>query len=108
MQSNLSAGGRIICEKLKRHLFPEELTYKSLLAMAKNVVLPCTICIQRKSATFVEAAVKMMHKFQKSPTKFWRQQGYRTNLKGIGLLVMNLITADYQKDSKIEVSFSGN
>ena len=31
------------------------------------------------------------------------QQGYRQNLKRIGLLVIKLNTADYQKDSKSDV-----
>ena len=44
----------MISEKLEHHSFPEELIYKSLLAIVQFFLVPSTICVERKSIIFVE------------------------------------------------------
>ena len=70
------------------------------------------MCIQRKSKFLLKKSALKQGGNSKIPSKHLHttvQQGYRKNMRGIGLLVMKLITAeDYQKCLEIDVSFYGN
>ena len=50
-QTYLITGGGMIRKILKSHLFPEGVIYTSLLAIVQMVLLPCTMCIQRRSTS---------------------------------------------------------
>ena len=97
-QSKLSTGDRMMCEKLKHHLFTEELIYNRMSAIDKIFFLPCTIWVQRKSTSFLKIQFWTYVTWKRGrnfniPNKLVErtmQQGYRPNLKGIGLLVIEI------------------
>ena len=98
MWSNLSTWGRMICENLKDHSFPEESIYERSLAIAQIFLIPNIKCVTRKRITFRKIKIwNYVSWKQDGNSNMYNnllekrvQQGYRPNLKGTWPLAIKL------------------